>query len=273
MKKSTLTFGLGLVVALGAGGVGTTVLLKAADTETVVVSTHNLQPYSRIQPSDIKMVTVPTTSGIQGLATNQADVIGKYLSYTIPGGYPITEGDLSSSGGSFSTFLTQYVKRSGQTGMLLALPVQSPLASVVQRGENIALIVPNGKDGSGTGTGFTTIQPVPVLNVLESDKGGAPSALLVFVTEKDYNILAPAILNNSVTVGLIPQDGSFTAPQSIQLPSTQLQLTDNGTKNSQSTTTTAASNNSPSGSGNPSSVTVITAPPAGQSGSQNGGTH
>ncbi|KPV42568.1 SAF domain-containing protein [Alicyclobacillus ferrooxydans] len=251
MKTSRVMFGLSVALALGAGILATTILLKASRTETVVVSTHNLQPYTQIGPSDVKVVTVPKNSGIQGLATSEGDVIGHYLSFAVPNGYPITKGDLNSSS-SFSSFLTQYVEKTGKPGMLLSIPVQSPLSQVVNAGESIALIVPN---QTGNSTSFQTIEPVPVLNVLQPAKGGSATALLVFVTEQDYNVLAPAILNNNVQIGLIPQNGSFTAPQSIQLPPTQIQ-SGNGADSSPITVTRTqgkqahlSSNNSTSGGG------------------------
>ncbi|KPV45643.1 SAF domain-containing protein [Alicyclobacillus ferrooxydans] len=222
MKTSRLMFGVSVALALGAGGIATTVLLKASQTETVVVSTHNLQPYKQIGPSDVKVVTVPKSSGIQGPATNEGDVIGHYLSFAVPNGYPITKGDLNASS-SFSSFLTQYVEKTGKPGMLLSIPVQSPLSQVVNAGESIALIVPN---QTGSSPSFQTIEPVPVLNVLQPAKGGSATALLVFVTEQDYSVLAPAILNNNVQIGLIPQNGSFTAPQAIQLPTMPMQSGD-----------------------------------------------
>jgi len=217
MKTSRLMFGLSAVVSLGAGLLATTVFLKASQTETVVMSTHNLQPYTQIGPSDIKLVTVPKSLGIKGLATNEGDVIGRYLSFAVPNGYPITKGDLNASS-SYSAFLTQYVEKTGKPGMLLSIPVQSPLSQVVNAGENVALIVPN---QVGSQTSFQTLEPVPILSVLQPAKGGTATALLVFVTEQDYNVLAPAILNNNVQIGLIPQNGTFTAPQSIQLQSNQ----------------------------------------------------
>ena len=214
MRKSTLSFAIGVVCAVAAGLIGSMVLLRAANTETVVIATHTLYPYTQIGPADVTTVTVPKTAGIAGLATSEGAVVGKYLSFAVPQGDPVTAADLNPSGGSFSTFLTQYTERTGQTGMLMALPVQTPLASVVNPGEAIALLVPS---HGGTSQTITTIEPVPVLNVLEPAKGGTPTALLLFVTEKDYRVLAPAILNNNVQVGLIPQNGTFTAPESISL--------------------------------------------------------
>ncbi|MHB1683274.1 MAG: SAF domain-containing protein [Bacilli bacterium] len=214
MRKSTLSFAIGVFCAVAAGLIGSMVMLRAANTETVVVATRTLYPYTQIGPGDITTVTVPKTAGIAGLATSEGAVVGKYLSFAVPKGDPVTVADLNPSGGSFSTFLTQYTERTGQTGMLMALPVQTPLASVVNPGEAIALLVPS---QGGTSQTITTIEPVPVLNVLEPTKGGTPTALLLFVTEKDYRVLAPAILNNNVQIGLIPQNGSFTAPESISL--------------------------------------------------------
>ena len=214
MRKSTFSFVLGVLCAVLAGTVGSLALYHALNTETVVVSTRTLYPYTRIDASDVTTVTVPKTSGISGLATNESSVIGHYLSYAVPKGDPVTAGDLNPSGGSFSTFLTQYTQRTGQTGMLMSLPVQSPLASVVNPGEQIALLVPQQNGATQT---LTTIEPVPVLNVLQPTKGGTPTALLIFVSEQNYKILAPAVLKNNVQVALIPQNDSFAAPGSIPL--------------------------------------------------------
>ncbi|KUO97275.1 SAF domain-containing protein [Ferroacidibacillus organovorans] len=250
MRKSTLSFVLGLVCAVCAGVIGSVVLLRAANTETVVVATKPLYPYTRIAAADVTTVTVPKTAGITGMATKPDAVVGKYLSFAVPKGDPVTAADLNPSGGSFSTFLTQYTERTGQTGMLLALPVQTPLASVVNPGESIALLVTT---QTASGPLLTTIEPVPVLNVLEPASGGAPTALLLFVTEQDYRVLAPAILNNSVQIGLIPQNGSFTAPETITLSTAPAPAT---------------------GSGNPGTRVTTSPPPSAQtqaSGSKAGG--
>lgn len=247
MRKSTLSFACGVLSALLAGAIAAIVMSRALNTETVVVSTHTLYPYTRIEPSDVTTVTVPKTSGLSGLATDKSQVVGHYLSYAVPKGDPVTTGDLNVSGGSFSTFLTQYTERIGQTGMLMSLPVQTPLASVVNPGEQIALLVPQQNGYTQT---LTTIEPVPVLNVLQPAKGGSPAALLIFVTEKNYKILAPAILNNSVQVALIPQNGSFTAPGSISLTGSSAPLpAQNGITSGTSVTTSppkSASSNSAS---------------------------
>jgi len=228
VRKSTLSFVLGALCAVLSGTIGSLALFRALNTETVVVSTHTLYPYTRITQADVTTATIPKTSGIAGLAANESAVIGSFLSYAVPKGDPVTAGDLNPSGGSFSTFLTQYTERTGQTGMLMSLPVQSPLASVVNPGEQIALLVPQQNGYSQT---LTTIEPVPVLNVLQPAKGGTPAALLIFVTEKNYRLLAPAVLQNNVQVALIPQNGTFTAPGSISLatsPSTSALPTANG---------------------------------------------
>ncbi len=233
MRKSTLSFVLGLVCAVLAGVIGSVVLLRAAHTETVVVATKPLYPYTRIASTDVTTVTLPKTAGITGMATNLDAVVGKYLSFAVPTGDPVTMADLNPSGGSFSTFLTQYTERTGQTGMLLALPVQTPLASVVNPGESIALLVTT---QTATGPMLTTIESVPVLNVLESAQGGAPTALLLFVTEQDYRVLAPAIVNNSVQIGLIPQNGTFTAPGTISLSTAAAPTTTPGNTGTRVTT-------------------------------------
>ncbi|KYP79537.1 SAF domain-containing protein [Ferroacidibacillus organovorans] len=243
MRKSTLSFVLGLVCAVLAGVIGSVVLLRAANTETVVVATRPLYPYTRIAPADVTTVTLPKTAGITGMATNPDAVVGKYLSFAVPKGDPVTTADLNPSGGSFSTFLTQYTERTGQTGMLMALPVQTPLASVVNPGESIALLVTT---QTATGPMLTTIEPVPVLNVLAPAKGGAPTALLLFVSEQDYRVLAPAILNNSVQIGLIPQNGTFAAPETISLSSAAAPTTASGNTETQVTTSPPPSTGSQS---------------------------
>lgn len=215
MKKSTLTFICAIAAAMGAGVLATGILRAAVQTQTIVVTTRDLSPFTQIEPTDVEQVTIPKTTSITGLAVSPSQVVGHYLSFAVPKGYPVTSGDLNRAS-SFSTFLTQYVKKTGHTGMLMALPVQSPLASVVQAGESIALLLPSQQNGAVAGV--QTIEPVPVLNVMQPAKGGAPTDLLLFVSQQDYNLLAPAILTNSVQVGLIPQDGSFVAPNAVQLP-------------------------------------------------------
>lgn len=214
MKKSTWSFALSLVCAVLAGVIGSVVLLRAANTETVVVATKTLYPYTPISTTDVRMVTVPRTAAISGLVTSLPEVVGKYLSFAVPNGDPLTSADVNPTAGSFSTFLTQYTERTGQTGMLLALPVQTPLESVVNPGERIALLVTS---QTADGPVLTTLEPVPVLNVLEPANGASPTALLLLVSEQNYRVLAPAIVSNNVQIGLIPQNGSFTAPGSLSL--------------------------------------------------------
>ncbi|WDL96748.1 hypothetical protein [Alicyclobacillus sp. ALC3] len=118
--------------------------------------------------------------------------------------------------------------------MLMSLPVQTPLASVVNPGEQIALLIPQQNGPSKT---LTTIEPVPVLNVLQPAKGGTPTALLIFVSQKNYRVLAPAILNNSVQVALIPQNNSFHAPGSLPLSTVPSGVSAEGSGSSTQVTT------------------------------------
>ncbi|WDL96747.1 SAF domain-containing protein [Alicyclobacillus sp. ALC3] len=101
MRKSTLSFGVGVACAVLAGVIGAFALHRALNTETVVVATHTLYPYTRIHKTDVATVTVPKTSGIAGLSTNEATVVGRYLSYSVPKGDPVTAGDLNASGAEF----------------------------------------------------------------------------------------------------------------------------------------------------------------------------
>jgi len=213
MKKSTIAFGLMVASAVGAGILTVMILTRISRTETVVVSQHYIPPYTRINTADIKTVTIPRDSGIQGLSTDPSQVIGKYLTFPVPSGYPITSGDLSTSS-SFSAFLTQYILKTGQTGIEMEIPIQDAIENLVNPGENIALIIPN-----RTGSGFQTIQPVHILNVLRASKGGSVG-LMVFVSTQNYNDIVGAILNNNVKIALIPQNGTFVAPSSVTaLPS------------------------------------------------------
>jgi len=213
MKKSTVAFGLMVVAAVGAGLLTVMILTRISRTETVVVSQHYIPPYTRINTTDIKTVTIPRDSGIEGLSTDPNQVVGKYLTFPVPSGYPITSGDLSTSS-SFSAFLTQYILKTGQTGIEMEIPIQDAIENLVNPGENIALIIPN-----RTGSGFQTIQPVHILNVLRASKGGSVG-LMVFVSTQNYNDIVGAILNNNVKIALIPQNGTFVAPSSVTaLPS------------------------------------------------------
>lgn len=210
-----MAFAAGLLAALAAGLLTTALLTRLSHTQTMVVATQNLPPYTTIEPSDVKTVTVPTDPGIVGLAANPSAVIGKYLMYPVPKGFPVTAGSVSDAY-SFSAFLTQYVKKTGVPGMELAVPVTSATESLVEPGEAIALIMDNRSD---TGTmSVQTIAPVLVLNRLVPASGNSASSLLLFIPEQDYNTVAQAVLANSFTVGLIPQNGAFVAPGSAMVP-------------------------------------------------------
>jgi len=215
VKKSTGAFGVGIGAAVAAGLLTTALLQRISHTETIVVATQNLPPYTAITATDVATVTIPTDSGIAGLTANPAMVLGKYLTFPVPKGYPITAESLSASY-SYSAFLTQYVEKTGRPGMELAVPVQSATEALVEPGESIALLIAN---RSNTGAvSVQTIEPVLVLNKLVPASSRGATSLLIFVPEQDYNTVAEAVLANNFTVGLIPQNGSFVAPSSTSLP-------------------------------------------------------
>lgn len=214
MKHSQMAFAAGLVAAIAAGLLTTTLLTRLGHTETMVVATQNLPPYTTITQSDVTTVTVPQDAGLAGLAANPSEVIGKYLMFPVPKGSPVTAGSVSASY-SYSAFLTQYVKRTGEPGMELSVPVQSATESLVEPGESIALLIANRSD-TGAIT-IQTIEPVLVLNRLVPTSGNSASSLLLFIPEQDYNTVAQAVLANTFTVGLIPQNGAFVAPGSAVL--------------------------------------------------------
>lgn len=235
MKRSTAGLVLSLVAAVGAGTLTTVVLVDATHTETITVSTHYLPPYTRIEPGDVKTIRVPIDIGMHGTVSMASEVVGKYLSFAVPAGYPITSASLNASD-SYSNFLTKFSEQTGQPGVEMQLPVSSAIESLVQPGDSIALIVQM-TDTSGS-RGYQTIQPVKVLNVLQPAKGGSATALLIYVTEQNYQVLSQALLNNQVQVALVPQNGSFVTPassginlQSVPSPGTPQTSETQGGKN------------------------------------------
>lgn len=244
MKQSTWAFGTGIALIVVAGLLTTALLERISHTETIVVATRNLPPYTAIEASDVTTVTIPSDAGIAGLMTYPEAVLGKYLLFPVPKGYPITAESLSASY-SYSAFLTQYVEKTGQPGMELAVPVQSATEALVEPGESIALLLSSRSD-TGT-TSVQTIEPVLVLNKLVPAASSGATSLLLFIPEQDYNTVADAVLANAFTVGLIPQNGSFVAPSSTLLPaipppsevtsSTSVPITNKTDSTSASTTT------------------------------------
>ncbi|MHB1702139.1 MAG: SAF domain-containing protein [Acidobacteriaceae bacterium] len=207
MKKSSLSVALSALAAVAAGLFATVLLIRVSHTETIVVTQHYLAPYQSITAQDIKMVSVPADSGIVGLATSQSEVIGHFLTFPVPSGYPITAGDLSTTH-SFSSFLTRYVKRHGVTGELVGMQATTIVEQLIVPGESVALLIQN-RSGQG---GFQTLSPVPVLDVLRGANG---ATLLFFVTPQDAQTVISAILQNNVQVALIPQFGAYASASSL----------------------------------------------------------
>ena len=208
MKKSSFSVALSAASAVAAGLFATVLLIRVSHTETIVVTQHYLAPYQSITAQDIKMVSVPADSGIVGLATSQNEVIGHFLTFPVPSGYPITAGDLSTTH-SFSSFLTRYVKRHGVTGELVGMQATTTVEQLIVPGESVALLIQN-RSGQG---GFQTLSPVPVLDVLRGASG--PTTLLFFVTPQDAQTVISAILQNNVQVALIPQVGAYANASSL----------------------------------------------------------
>ena len=207
MKKSSFSVALSAVAAVAAGLFATVLLIRVSHTETIVVTQHYLAPYQSITAQDIKMVSVPADSGIVGLATSQSEVIGHFLTFPVPAGYPITAGDLSTTH-SFSSFLTRYVKRHGVTGELVGMQATTTVEQLIVPGESVALLIQNKNT-----QGFQTLSPVPVLDVLHGANGA--TTLLFFVTPQNEQTVVGAILQNNVQVALIPQFGAYASASSL----------------------------------------------------------
>ncbi|MCI0184976.1 hypothetical protein MM817_03273 [Acidibacillus sp. S0AB] len=166
-----------------------------------------LAPYETVTAQDVHTVTVPDSMGISGLATNMNQVVGTYLTFPIPKGYPVTAGDTSTSN-SYSQFLTEYTDKTHQQGVMVSLSSNSPEAGLVTPGTKIALVVPS-QHGSG---GFQTIGPIEVLGVI---RGNSPT-LLLFVPTSQYETIMSGVVANNVSVEMIPQTGTFTLASDTQ---------------------------------------------------------
>ncbi|MHB1681234.1 MAG: SAF domain-containing protein [Bacilli bacterium] len=201
MKRSGIFTALSLVAAVAAGLLTTVILTAMSHTETIVVTTQYVPPYTPITAQEVKTVTVPDSIGMANLATQLHQVVGNYVTFPIPKGYPITAADMSVST-TYAQFLTAYVNKTHTPGMLVSLVSSSPLATMVQPGDKIALVVPG-----GGGSGFQTIAPITVLGVVKNGNG-APT-LLLFVQQSDYQSVMQGILAGNADVELIPQNGAF----------------------------------------------------------------
>ena len=208
VKKSSLSVALSAASAVAAGLFATVLLIRVSHTETIIVTQHYLAPYQAITAQDIRTVSVPADSGIAGLATSPGEVVGRFLTFPVPSGYPITAGDLSTTH-SFSSFLTRYVKRHGVMGELVGMQATTTVEQLIVPGESVALLIQN-RSGQG---GFRTLSPVPVLDVLHGANGA--TTLLFFVTVQDAQTVISAILQNNVQVALIPQFGAYASASSL----------------------------------------------------------
>ncbi|MCI0184990.1 hypothetical protein MM817_03290 [Acidibacillus sp. S0AB] len=165
-----------------------------------------LAPYETVTAQDVHTVTVPDSMGISGLATNMNQVVGTYLTFPIPKGYPVTAGDTSTSN-SYSQFLTEYTDKTHQQGVMVSLSSNSPEAGLVTPGTKIALVVP-----APSGGGFQTIGPIEVLGMI---RGNSPT-LLLFVPTSQYETIMNGVVANNVSVEMIPQTGTFTLASDTQ---------------------------------------------------------
>jgi len=203
--KSGVFFAGGTVAAILAGlivGVG---VYTAERPTQMVVSTRDIGAYTPIAPNDVKVVSVSGSLPLPDVAHSLAQVIGKYVGYAIPAGYPVEASSLTYAP-SFSGFLTQYTQKHNTTGALVALASTSPLDSVVHAGDEIGLIVPQ------QGGHYITYAPLKVLGTL----GGSNPTLMIYVPSSEYGEILPAVEDSSAQVEIIPQDNTFVAT----LPST-----------------------------------------------------
>lgn len=192
--------------ALAAGVLTTGVLTAASHTQTMVVSTQYLAPWQPITAADVRVVTVPQDNGLGRLATQPQQVIGKYLEFPVPSGYPITAADVSETT-SYSSFLTQYEHQFGVSGYIVAMAPTSPLANLINTGEQIGLQIGGGNGPSGPPTLY---QPIPVVGVLRGTNGQVQT-LLLFLSQTLYPVLSPDLSagGGSAQIVLIPQTGTY----------------------------------------------------------------
>lgn len=208
VTASRVSFTLSVGAALAAGVLTTGLLAAARHTQTMVVSTRYLPPWQPITAQDIRMVTVPVDNGLAQLATAPQQVIGKYLEFPVPAGYPVTAADVSETT-SYSAFLTQYEHEFGVRGYIVAMAASSPLANLVNTGEVIGLQVGGGNGASAVSTFY---HPIPVVGVLRGSNGQVQT-LLLFLTRTLYPVLSPDLAGgNSAQIVLIPQRHTYPAP-------------------------------------------------------------
>jgi hypothetical protein len=221
VKKSSMTM-VGVVgCALVAGLAVMEVVQQSVRTEPILISTHYLPPYTHITPADIRTVTVPINTGIQGIVSTPQAVVGKYLTYPVPSGYPVTSMDMSTAN-SYSSFLTEYSLKTNTPGIMVELKMSMDNEQIINPGEVMGLLV------SQQNNPIPKQIDVTVLTVLRN--GTAPLGLEVFVPNSEYNDIIPALLSGNYQVAIIPQNGAYPSANSIsafpdiQQPSTPDQI-------------------------------------------------
>jgi len=208
LKTSTVLFGAALALAVLAGGLTTALLGSINRTKPMVISTSYLAPWQAVTGKDVTIIHVPWNTPLSDTAQTLSQVVGHFLTVPIAAGYPVPLDNLGTAA-SYSGFLSEYVERSGVDGVLMAYPASSTLASLVQPGEQIALVA---QVQVGNESQTKTYAPIRVLGVLRGSSGSAQS-LLLFIPDAQYSVLAPIITSGNSQVVLIPQDGMYASPK------------------------------------------------------------
>ena len=219
VKPSSLTFGLGIAGAIGAGLLATFLLTQASQTESIVVAAQNLSPYTSITATDLQTIQVPKSLALANVVTNPSEILGRYLLYRVPQGYPM-EVTAFQTASSFSDFLTQYVEMTGQQGVEIALPATGAVAQMIQPGQTV---------GFASGNFSTTIK---ILSVLPATKS-ASAQLMIFAPLSQETALLKAAQGsgNSYTLFIVPQNTTSSAVVSTPNPSSTPSSVNNSVQN------------------------------------------
>ena len=250
MKASRLlriTSGVFIVVAAVTAGY---TVYHVQRKEPVIVATHKLQPYSVIQPSDVKMLYLPVSAVQPDAFHSTTNLVGHMTNIGVLPGAQMRAAMINPNNslqslintvtkGSYVTFGITYnansIDQFVQPGAHVDLIAQGPNNTIL-RAEHV-LVMKN--------TGY-------VPNVGTSSKNASSGMLVMTLPEQTYLSMAQNIASNNVQVLMIAQSAQSNTSVTVSSPgiattNTTANATTNAPTNTAATVSLPSSNNTSSG--------------------------
>jgi pilus assembly protein CpaB len=199
---------ISLIVGLLAGGYVFTqfkkmALAKSMPTIQVVVSSKPLPLGTRLQPSDVRLVTWPAAEPVQGMFTRVDDVVNRAVITSMIENEPLLEGKLAPKDGGAGLSATI---PDGMRAVSVSVNDVIGVAGFVVPGTMVDVLVTGGTNyGNVTRTILENVRVMAAGQKVEQDREGKPQTVPVItllVSPQDANSLTMASTQGRIQLAL-----------------------------------------------------------------------